>query len=332
MTDLAEAALEAFTTGWVLADGPLDERYLPRAIAAVTTALDYADDPGVLEVTLKIGQLAGAWAKVFARREKLTTERAAAILAIWRKAMGHLSLRAAIARWWRTASLSAADGQKAATRADATQAATGWLRGIVDTDEYPELQAELTDALTAAMAEGKAGSLAVAAEQAGTKGAGYDFDAAYKDYYSQLADLPDLPLMAQEWIDRMIGGAASDVGRVLSNLAMDDASPGEMAGAVGDLLGAEDTGAVALFTDWALGSAMAQASLSLYQDENAQQIAWLTAADERVCVQCQDYEDNGPYSPAQFPDCPAHPRCRCTPSPVDSLPISAFADYLALIP
>ena len=32
--------------------------------------------------------------------------------------------------------------------------------------------------------------------------------------------------MAQEWIDRMIGGAASDVGRVLSNLAMDDASPG----------------------------------------------------------------------------------------------------------
>ena len=124
-------------------------------MAAVTTALDYPDDPGVLEVTLKIGSSAGAWAKVFGRREKLTTERTAAILAIWRKAMGRLSLKAAIARWWRTASLSAADGQRTATRADATQAATGWLRGIVDTDEYPELQAELTDALTAAMAEGK---------------------------------------------------------------------------------------------------------------------------------------------------------------------------------
>ena len=74
------------------------------------------------------------------------------------------------------------------------------------------MEAELTDALTASMGEGKAGSLAVAAEQAGTKGAGYDFDAAYKDYYSQLADLPDLPLMAQEWIDRMIGGAVVRAG------------------------------------------------------------------------------------------------------------------------
>lgn len=332
MSDLTDAALEAFTTGWVLAGGPLTEGYAPRAVAAMATALDYPDDPGILEVTLKIGQLQGAWAKVFGRREKLTAERTAAILAIWRKMMGRLSLRDAIARWWRTASLSAADGQKAMTRADATQAATGWLRGIIDTDEYPKLQAELTDALAASMAEGKAGALAVAAEQAGTKGAAYDYSAAYKDYYSQLKDLPDLPLMAQEWVQRIIGGAASDVGRVLSNLAMDGAGAGEMAGAVGDLLGAEDTGAVALFTDWAMGSAMAQAALSLYQDENAQQIAWLTAADARVCIQCQDYEDNGPYTPAQFPDCPAHPRCRCTPSPVDPLPISAFADYLTMIP
>ena len=332
VTDLADAALEAFTAGWVLAGAPLDERYTLRALAAVATALDCPADPGVLEVTLKIGQLQGAWAKVFGRREKLTAERTAAIIAIWRKMMGRLSLRAAIARWWRTASLSAADGQKAMTRADATQAATGWLRGIADTEGFPKLQAELTDALAASMAEGKAGALAVAAEQHGTAGASYSFDAAYKDYYARLADLPQLPLMAQEWVQRIIGGAANDVGRTLSNLAMDGAGADEMASAVEDLLGAEVTGAVALFTDWAMGSAMAQAALSLYASEGAQQIAFLTAGDERVCYRCEQNEAQGPYSPAQFPEIPVHPRCRCSPSPVDPLPISAFADYLNLIP
>ena len=107
-------------------------------------------------------------------------------------------------------------------------------------------------------------------------------------------------------------------------------APGEMAGAVGDLLGAEDTGAVALFTDWAMSDAMIQASLSLYQTEGSQQIAWLTAGDSRVCNTCQDYEDNGPYTPDSYPDIP-HPNCRCSPAPVDNLPISAFADYLNLI-
>jgi hypothetical protein len=55
---------------------------------------------------------------------------------------------------------------------------------------------------------------------------------------------------------------------------------------------------------------------------------WMTAGDGRVCLSCQDNEDNGPYYPDSFPSLPDHPRCRCCSSPADPLPISAFAAFL----
>lgn len=46
------------------------------------------------------------------------------------------------------------------------------------------------------------------------------------------------------------------------------------------------------------------------------------------CGDCYGNEDNGPYDPAAFPACPAHPRCRCIPYCYQGLPLSAFADFL----
>ena len=329
MPSLRDAAAEAFAAGWTLTGAPLTPSYTPAALAAIAEALTHPDDPAVLEVTLKIGSLKGAWATVFDRREKLTAEHTAAILAIWQKIIPHLNLQAMITRWWRTASLLTGDGRKAATREEATQAALGWLHAAYGSDSYPKLEAALTDALTASMAEGKAGMLAVAAEQHNLTA---PVDSAYKSYHDQLTDLPDLPLMAQEWIQRMIGSSASDVGRVMANLAMDNAGPDDMARAAASVLTDASTSAVALFTDWAMGSAMAQASLSLYTDEGVGMVDWLTAGDDRVCAECQDFEDNGPYLPSQFPACPDHPRCRCTPAPADPISALSVQGLLDLIP
>lgn len=46
------------------------------------------------------------------------------------------------------------------------------------------------------------------------------------------------------------------------------------------------------------------------------------------CDKCLANEAQGPYTPQQFPDCPAHVRCRCTPAPADPLPVSVFTPYL----
>jgi hypothetical protein len=58
--DLAQAAINAFAAGWALSDGPMTPGSRPGASPAVlTTALGHSDDRGVLEATLRIGNLEG---------------------------------------------------------------------------------------------------------------------------------------------------------------------------------------------------------------------------------------------------------------------------------
>lgn len=69
--DIADQTAEAYAAGWALSGGPWTPRVAAGAKAAVGVAREHADDPGILEATLKIGQLEGTWATVFARREKV---------------------------------------------------------------------------------------------------------------------------------------------------------------------------------------------------------------------------------------------------------------------
>lgn len=40
-------------------------------------------------------------------------------------------------------------------------------------------------------------------------------------------------------------------------------------------------------------------------------LAWVTEGDSRVCPECDFLEADGPYQPADAPEMPAHPSCRC---------------------
>lgn len=330
MPDLAASAREAYAAGFALSGGPLTERVRAGCTAAVATALEHPYDPGVLEVSLHLGHLEGTWAEVYERREDLTRDHIAKITAIWRKMVRRLKTREFVARYKRDAAMYATEARKEGPdqwrKDEARAAALGWLYAILNDPQYEELAQAITDALVAAEAEGKTAALAVAADQAAALG--FDWQKAYAAMYAGLADLESLPGMADQWVQQILGGAATDVGRILADLAGSGASDAEMAAEVLDAIDGEDVRAVNLMIDYAMGGSMARAALDLYASENAQSIGWLTAGDGRVCFQCQDNEDNGPYTPQQFPECPAHPRCRCTSVPLDPLPLSAYADFL----
>lgn len=349
-------AREAFAAGYRMTGAPVTPRARLAFEAAVYTACTHEDDPNVIgdtlhlgyleglraldeqrgnhaategEPTLHLGKLTGVWADVYRRREELTAGHVAKITAIWQRMIKRLKPKKLVKAYQRTLidapAEAASDGGPDQWRKDeARAAALGWLYAIFRDPQYADLEQAIVAALIDALAEGRTAALAVAADQAAA--AGFSWDKAYAAMRAALADLEQNPGIADPWAEKILGAAATDAGRVLA-AAASGASDAQMAAAVMDAIAGEDPQAVSLMIDYAIGQSMAQASLSLYASEGIL-VAWLSAGDERVCLRCEANEAQGPYTPDQFPTCPAHPRCRCTPTPASPLPVSAFADFL----
>lgn len=68
-----------------------------------------------------------------------------------------------------------------------------------------------------------------------------------------------------------------------------------------------------------MNRAMTAASLETYAANGITAVDFLSAEDDRVCLQCSENEDDGPYLLNQTPPngwSPVHPLCRCAPNPV----------------
>jgi len=340
--DITQAAAEAYAAGWALSGGPWTDRVAAGAVAAAETAREHAGDPHVLETTLIIGSLEGTMARFFQRRQDLTEAHTATVLRAWETVAPHEHAGPVIDR------LRAEVGpfgplnpeQRAYLRMLTGTAAGSLLAGVYAHDRHSDLQAAVEDALRSAMAEGKAGVLALNAEKHGhtvteSDSRTYSWDAAYQAIYDRLANLPSLPLLAQQWIQRMLAGCAADVGRLLARLFEEGASRAEMATAVTTAIEADGetsaaVRAVTAFTQQAMAQAMSQASLDLYASEGLPECSFITAGDDRVCPICDDYEENNPYSLSDCPVPAIHPGCRCVVVPADDVaPFKALAAFLA---
>lgn len=334
---LADQVREAYAAGWALSGGPMTERIQAGCAAAILAALDHDNDPHVLEATLHIGKLEGTWARFFERREQVVEQGAAAVRDSWTKVTGDIDVKPVVRRLRAELALPMeTDGQ---TQTIASAAAASLLAGVYAHDRHHEFRAVVQDALRAGMAEGKAGTLALNAEQAGyaiaetTTDQRYDWNAAYQSIYDQLENLPTLPLMAQHWIQVMLSGAARDIGILLAGLLETGASRGDMVEALEEALSAAGSTtasyrAVTLFMDQAIAQAMSQAAVDLYQSEGIGSIYFVTAGDERVCYACEQYEAGSPYTPDQVPLPAVHPRCRCVLTSDNPEPFKALAASL----
>lgn len=312
----AELALEAYRIGWARSGGPMTDRVREGAKTAVAMACEHAHEPGILEATLKLGSLEGTWAKVYQRRGELIARHSYAAVAAWKTVLTRDQIAVAVSDFRRRAGITEAAESRAdhdEIKAAAIAAATALIRGLPNRPEWKSLRASIRNALAAGHAEGIVGAIAVAADRIGKTG--LDWDGAYTHMYDALADLETLWADADGWLATVLKQAAGELGRSLAAAAASESTYAQMLASAMAALDSGDVQAVSFVVDWALSTALAQGALHLYSSEGATSIDWMTAADDRVCASpCQENEDNGPYAPADFPSCPGHPRCRCTPA------------------
>jgi 2'-5' RNA ligase len=319
---IAAPAREAFAAGWALSQGPMTERVKVASIAAVQTAIERADDPHILEVTIDLGRLEGMWAKLFGRREEKQAEHTRLVADAWRPLIDRDQVAAMVDRCRGHAGLTEALSDFTAA---ALAAARNMLRALADLTGWTNLRTAIRNAIAAGQAEGIVNAVAIAAER--VSAVGLDWNIAFKDAYQSLEHLDELWGNADGWLGRMVDRVAGDLGRALARAAEDGASRDEMVDAAMDVLASTDVDAVAFTVDWAMTAAADDGALRLYRTEGVQQIDVITAGDGRVCQTCGDYEAGSPWITLDVPRLPTHPACRCCYAA--SLSLSHFAGWFA---
>lgn len=319
---IAGPAREAFAAGWALSGGPMTERVKAASRAAVQTAVERADDPSILEVTIDLGKLEGMWALLFGRREAKQAEHTGLVADAWRPLIDRDAVAAAVDAFRARAGLAESLNDFAA---EALAAARTLLRALADLTGWTALRTAIRNAIAAGQAEGMVNAVAIAAERANA--VGLDWNIAFGDAYRSLEHLDELWGDADGWLGRMIDQAAGDLGGVLAHAAEDGASRDEMVDAVMDVLASTDVDAVRFTVDWAMTTAADDGALRLYRSEGVRQIDVLTAGDGRVCQVCIDYEAGSPWNALDVPRLPTHPVCRCCYAAAVSL--SHYASWFA---
>lgn len=325
MHPIEAPAREAFAAGWAVSGGPMTERVRAACTTAVHLAIEHADDPRILEVTIDLGKLEGMWALLFQRREEQQSKHTRAFADVWRQLIDRDAVAAMVDRFRQRVGLTEADQDKSSIRAEALAAAKAMLHAMADLAGWTTLRAAIRDAIAAGRAEGMVNAVAIAAERAGQ--ISLDWNIAFNDAYRSLARLDELWGNADGWLGRTIDRAAGDLGRVLASGAENGATRDEMINAAMDVLTSADPEAVAFVVDWAMTTAAAEGALSLYRSEGVVSVDWITAGDGQVCNPCLDNESESPWPITDFPPMPSHPLCRCVPAADVSL--SNFAAWFA---
>lgn len=310
---------EAFAAGWAVSAGPMTSRIQAASLAAVTAGCGCASHPGVFEAVTALGHTEGVQALAAQRREELISAGTAKILVAWHAALRSLDT-AALASRLRQAALTteARTPDEKQRLKDAAAAALAWLLGILGTSAYDTLVSSIAAALAAAAAEGYAGAEATARDI--TSGP-YDWDTGTRQAAALLKNLRHWEGAARETIRQALESAARDLARALETAATatdarkaaaDWAEPGDDQDE-----GSTPSGSSRPFAFWldrSLWSAVIAGAVAWYQQAGTALLAWNTQMDGRVCPTCQEYADNGPYTPDAYPDAP-HGGCRCYPGP-----------------
>lgn len=333
---LGGLAREAYAMGWAASGGPMTDRVRAGSVAAVRYALDHATDPDVLEVTLHLGHLEGVWAQVFARRLALHELVDTGVMRLWLPMVRRLPWRSLVRDFRAKAGVLEtvvleADGDRPDRDqvADGIAAARQFLAALPEADDWDRLRTVLRDGIARAQAEGTVDALALAADQVGR--IGLDFDVAFTDAYNALADLGSEDTLigeADNWLTRMIGDSATDLGRALARATASGMSYEDMLAEVMGLLDSPTARGARTALDLLTSRAMSAGALRLYGREGVQQVDFATASDQRVCPQCLEAEAGSPYPLDRAPVPGLHPGCRCVTYAADPLPLATLDRYL----
>lgn len=316
----------SYSIGWRVSGTP--HRAL-RFRQGLDVALKYAerhpDDPYLMEATLHIGHLEGVWATIFDRRTKLYDDSMAAITDAWRQLVASVDLSSVVRAVRGRSGLTEAKRDEA-TAQYATTLVLSLLQGLMVTTKWMQLRAAVSHALAAGTAEGQADAMALLADKVATTST-FDFDQAYQDAYNDLGTASPIAASVDTWLGQFINLVAQHTGNVIAQSVADGDSYDENLDDADTAFTAPDQ-PTTHYVDYVVHMAITAGILWWYRRYGVAEVYVITAGDERVCPQCDQYEGNSPYAITDVPDIPAHTRCRCTLWTDDSLPASLIDAYL----
>ncbi len=302
-------ARDACAAGWALSGGPLTPRILASAAAAVSAA-GPAPSPAILETILRETRLEGTIARSLRRRRRLITTSTSQVTAAWDAIARDLhpgpEIRSLLA------------SQTPPDLPDtAAAAASGILSGVYIHGRHATLTAAVRDALHAAIAEGTASALALDAARHGRLTPPAAWTAGRQNAPDQ-AGIPELPLLAQEWLTRILGATGRQITAMIIRAVTRGTSHGQLCAAVTSALTASGPGpapasrAIAAYLDQAMVTAAGHAAIAFCQARGIAQARYI-AGDRKPCPACQAWQDASPYPAARspVPGADTHPYCEC---------------------
>jgi hypothetical protein len=325
MHSIVPYARTAYAIGWATSGGPLSDRVKTRCESAIRYAIDHADDPHVLEATLKLGSLEGVWAAIFDRRARLYADNVAKVAHAWKTLVSSVDVATVVRTVRQQAGLSEAKKDKT-TAAYATTLILVQLSALMLHSNWLALRAAVEDALASGSAEGQADAMALLADQVGATG--FDFAKAFADAKAQLGTGNPLLASTENWLGQLINEVATAAGDALAQSIADGEDPSTLDGVLGDFLDNPE-GPMNYVLDTMTHLGISAGILRWYQLNGVYANIWfITAGDEKVCNQCDDAEVGSPYVISDVPAPPLHPNCRCSLYTDESMSANLVDSYV----
>ncbi len=318
--DATETTVRQFAAGWARATAkqplPLTERARRACHAAIRVA-EASPQLAGSNATLQLGQLEGVWAVIYARR--------AAVEKLHGAALGDVLTAIADLDWSHI--LNRARGYLLAD----SQLTGKELARLLGRDVENLISSELprdvnqawrlamTNALTAATAEGQTAALALVGQAAGVT---IDWNLAATSAIDALQGSQVAWDMSSTWIEQQVHGIGYQASQLITSMWADGADPADIETALADLL-TVNTSIASVLLDSAIGQALSAGALSTYITAGVQYADFITAGDGRVCATCGQAEDDSPYLLEECPQPGLHGRCRCAVAPSDYQPTAA---------
>lgn len=300
----------AYAAGVTAAGGIVTDRVRAGARAADALAAERADDPGLVEATLHLGHLEGAYAAVFDRREQLHDAADRTALAGWRGLLDGVDLADAARQIRPLLGVAEADTDQQQDEERRGRVAALILAALIvltRTDGWITQVITLAEAFTDAHGAGWAAANALLDDAAGSLGT------PTLDPAGPGLGVGTAQGLAADTLLAALAATARQLARYLTGGAYD---PGDGASLDDDmtrwLAGGRD---LSLAVDTAISAAYVGGMIAAYLARGVQQIAFVTVGDGKVCARCTAAEEGSPYQPTAFPRPPLHPGCRCIPAP-----------------
>lgn len=298
----------AFCSGFAARGGTtVTDRVRAGHRAAIQLAVEHWEDPDIIEATLKLGELEGVWATIYARRQDLLDSTRADFDAAWKTAFsnGTKDFATLVA----TARHQAGVMEKVDTSSVVwtTSIILAMLHSIMHGDDWQRLRLEVGNSIASGQAYGAADAMELLADKIGALN--FNFDKAYTTARQRFENDPGVLRQVDIWLNTLASDVAKVMAKKLHSMAQDGASEEDMQTWAEDELSNGDSPVFGLLFDGLMLASITYGIMWFYRSNGVSQVYFITAGDAAVCQECENAENRNPYPADSAPSPPLHFQC-----------------------